>query len=313
MGLSVFPNWPPMYLDAKRRDDRQPADGDLLYRASTESQVALCPARVETPTVASERMFFGTVQHALIEGALAGAPLPDPSDVMRIADDLLQWDRPGETIADLMGEHLGNWLGEQLSMLVAWSVWFEQQTDLRIIETEVSMIAPIIPHPMIVSSYGVEVGRPAGAQVWLGGTPDAIAEHLPTGGLIGLDWKTSGSMWKQKKADGSRQDDAYAWLYEYIQGRFIEDWWFVVGDRNQGLWQALATKATRLSADSTIHTIERQMRMLTSGLPLIHTPNDGFGGRGWHCKPEYCGNWNACGGRRLGDEFDDLTREGNGW
>lgn len=293
MTMPMYPDWPQMYLDAAHPDGITPEPGDRLFRVSAEASMALCPARQEVRTVTNEKMFFGTVCHAMIEQRPDGLWTPEEIEVL--ADGLLAEERPEDTIRGLMGGDTDDWFAELDGMHRAWRWWWESQTEVEIIRQEGSLIAPL------------------DGGVWLGGTPDAIGRHIPTGQTLGLDWKTSGSMWQQGKADGTRQDDLYAYLAQRVHGERIDGWWFVIGDRSKGVWKALPTAVTADSVLSAVTVVGRMAAYLDSGLPLVHTPFDGFGKRGWHCKPDYCENWNRCGGRFLGDEWDGAVRAEGMW
>jgi hypothetical protein len=105
------------------------------------------------------------------------------------------------------------------------------------------------------------------------------------------------------------QDKLYAVLVEHNEpSAQINQGLFVVGDRSNGKWHEHPTLITQASKDAALWRAYHMIRDQILGT-WNYTPLDGFGKRGWHCKPQYCGVWDKCEARKTGDEFENMPQE----
>lgn len=279
-------------------------ENDFVFRQSTTSNMDLCggrgvgtlPDAVQIPP--SEAMFGGTGIHFVIE---------------TLTDQLL---------AGVGGELRTDWLLDHLSRMAE-----EEGFDLRSRFTNQTALAEWVIHVRDMGYAWLEqwgtpnwhlleqaivredkLYRPLGydskgkTRIWLSGHPDLALDDEIT------DWKTSSRNWQAGKAQGAVQDDIYAALVDWNFGTDIRKGRFVVGDRAKGVWVEHFTNITPASKEAAIQRAWIHADSLINET-WSYTPTNTFGKRGWHCKPQYCSQWDACPFKALGDEWDDMPQE----
>lgn len=289
----------------------QPHEDDFVIRQSAVSNGELCGGRnglaLDQPqTPPSEAMFGGTAIHLVVDHLIDNImdPGTHPMDHESIFSEL----------ADLAQEKDGFDLASRFSSPAIMQGWVEhcigmgnQWLEDWGIPNMATIEQAIVREDQLFMPLGLVTVNPGGSgergvRVWLSGHPD-----LATPDLI-VDWKTSSRAWAKGKAQAAIQDDLYALLVEHNYPDVeIFNGLFVVGNRATGRWDSHPTRITQASKEAALHRAFLQGQQLLLGT-WTYSPLDGFGKRGWHCKPEYCGSWDVCPARRIGDDYETDTQ-----
>ncbi len=153
------------------------------------------------------------------------------------------------------------------------------------------------------------LGNAERGNVFLKGTADLVLEDRL------MDWKTSGRAWKQAKADFSVQASLYMPLHKQTLGLEIKKFDFWVYNRQARQWNVMRTKRTIAQIDSALDTALQYGRQIEAGVyPCTPVPEASFNkGRGWYCKPKFCGAWNICKAKYLNDDFNEKEKAVRSW
>ena len=288
----------------------EPAEGDFVTRQSTVSNMDLCGGRNGLPlqhnlpdAPPSEAMFSGTSIHLVVDHLI--------DNTMGIASP---WDLSHDVFGDelqVLAQEKDNFrLRPCFSSQGVWNGWVDHILDMGHkwleqwgIPNWATIEQAIVREDKLYRPLGIvyDYSTTKSTRCWVSGHPD-----LATADMI-VDWKTSSRNWQKGKAQGAVQDDIYAALVEWnFPNVTINQGLFVVGDRGKGTWHEHPTLITQASKEAALDRALAHARDLLLGTWNL-TPNDNFGKRGWHCKPQFCGAWNVCTARKLGDEFENVA------
>jgi len=286
-----------------------PQEGDFVVRQSTFSNMDLCGGRTglaqdldlaDAPP--SEAMFGGTGIHLVIDNLIDNlfTPYSWMMNSVEFEDRLIELaqEKDGFDLRSRFssGPVMRGWVEGLLDM---GHKWLEQWGEPNLATIEQALVR----EDKLYRPLGLVIVNGTSRRCWVSGHPD-----LATPSEI-VDWKTSSRDWQKGKAQGQIQDDIYATLVEWAYPEAqINQGLFVVGDRSKGTWREHHTLVTEASKKAALDRALNHCRDLLMGTYNM-TPLDNFGKRGWHCKPQYCGAWDACTSRYLGDEFDILPQE----
>jgi hypothetical protein len=325
--MQVKRDWPIQY-QAVRAEPTWPWHGqvsverDLFLRSSTYGSAELCPGRVRHANddgfqgEASEAMFFGTVCHELCgnEAVEGDAVYRTWSQVWEKALALAERDHLD--LASKMPSGMESlWCTEALGLLASWRQWWAtfraSHPQVTVLLGERPMVAPLTSGGERDLPYRFDDG----SRVWLGGTADLIVNLIDRTGKpwnVGFDWKVTGRGWKASKAPGHYQHHFYNHLAQAQYGIEVPHWSYLVANRAKRCWDEHRV----ISTPAAVDTVMRRTRGLVA---MIDSPDGWYthrdhlnGGRGWWCSPTYCGGWNICPARMLGDDKDNLVAPPSG-
>lgn len=286
----------------------EPAEGALVFGPSTLNDWLLCNYRVLFKNHplhdnrSNEPPAFGTGMHALIEGTLRdGVAVYTPEEALEVWKTAMLENHYGaEDITEYAPENV---LIQKAHELVrGHSSWVEkfwlpvgQHMDALIIEQRIERPLGRIRKEI----NDTQVDR----EVWISGAADFVATHPSGTGALGMDWKTAGRGWKRGKADSNTQHIIYGWLAEVLLDIPVVEGMYVVYNRQKEEWTwddkriiltpQMRQAALKMAWDAAVG-MDAQIGVAS---PMTR---GGFGdGRGWHCKPQYCPAWNACGFRHM--------------
>jgi hypothetical protein len=311
--------WPDQYKHALNQYlDKHPVLDDpqvahRLLRCSSVSSADLCPGRVVQATAedfdhrTAEPMFFGTVAHHLNERFMLGKPTPLSRIAVWTAAEECAQDDGFDSFLSLLpaGDQRQAWVDELLNAHMlwrqAWGAWCGQWATVTTAVVEQPLVTPIV--------------RSLFTQWWLGGTPDLVVNCTTKTGepvVYGLDWKTANRGWAAGKAQASPQHKLYSHLLLTNGLPAPTAWSYLVYNRQSKRWDEHPVISTAAAVAAVLNACDGLTFMVTDEVPW-YTPRGNDGKRGWHCTPEYCGAWELCPGRFLGDDKDTLHRVGSGW
>lgn len=293
------------------------ADDALIFSQSTVSSLELSPCRWYYGThqgiklEPSEAMFFGTVEHAIVEAFITGKinhfELISPQTAQKIAYEVAEED--GIDLDEKMPDRARRaaWFLELAEAAQAWyhQYWTEIGRDLDIISVEEQFAMNLGQYPAPKAEFGGETGP---REVWfVTGGIDLV--HNAPGTIDGtqpvmVDWKTAGRGWSVGQGTGNQQKEAYAMLYENKYGVLPVAMTFAVYNRMKHSWSPYPAKITRQSVDAYRLRLEGWINYMLNPFHLC-TPSDGKR-RGWWAKPDYNDVIDRCPScRHLGDEWDN--------
>lgn len=296
------------YTSARHKgmDDALQADphpDDMVVRVSSGSQADLCLGRLHHRGEAghndhaSEAVVFGTVQHRLVEHQVSHPDEPPSfSLASTLADDV--GNEEGLNIPALLGESLWPWLGQQVDLAAAWRQWARSNLGFPIPEGVLPERA--LRAPLCTSDEG--------RTVWLAGTPDLIWPERARG----IDWKTANRGWPPSRAAAQNQQYAYAWLAREVLGLDLRFWSYVVANRAKMAWESFEVPVSQSGIDGYLARMVALVRCLERGTVNYHPKSGQVGKRGWWCSPLYCGSWDVCPARFLGDGLDRMKADTSG-
>ena len=266
---------------------------DTLIRQSTIGQMQLCPGRVkwvdhpEYLGMLSEPLVFGTLVHEIISSHLIAGEVQEKM--------LLSMD---EWIEEILVEQY-DWTLKKVPLIrdffseiaVAYRTWMENVLPTL----DLTKTAVIEERQLMYLGPG-HLGN-----IFLHGTADIVFTDLI------MDWKTSGRAWKQAKADFSIQASLYMPLHKQTLDLSIQDFWFWVLNRSQGVWTLLKTHRTIDQINAALATAyEYGLQIEAKAFPCTPVPEASFNKqRGWYCKPKFCSAWNVCDSKYMNDGFNE--------
>ena len=282
-------NWKELPYEMPEYDESQ----DTLIRQSTIGQMQLCPGRVkwvdhpEYLSMLSEPLVFGTLVHEIIANHLLEGKL---QETMLLSMDV--W------IEKILVEDY-DWSLKKVPLVrdffseiaVAYRSW-------------VTHVEPTLDSTKIIAVEERQLmylGPGKTGQIFLHGTADLVFSDLL------MDWKTSGRAWKQVKADFSIQASLYMPLHKQTLDLSIQDFWFWVFNRSQGVWSLFKTKRTVAQIDSALETAYQYGRQIEAkAFPCTPVPEASFNKkRGWYCQPKFCSAWNVCDSKFMNDGVNE--------
>lgn len=287
-----------------------PAEDALIFGPSTLNDWLLCNYRVlfkNHPLYdnrSNEPPAFGTGMHALIEGTLN-----DGVAAYNVDTALERWKEA------MLTNHYG---AEDITTYAPEAVLIQKAHELvrghaLWVERFWEPVGQHLDAHLIEVRIGAPLGRlPSGRQVWISGQADLVASH-PTqqGAALGIDWKTAGRGWKRGKAESNTQHIIYSWLAELLLDVPVVEAMYVVYDRQkeEWTWDDKRIMLTPQMRQAVLKMAWDAAVCMDAGVGVASPmTRGGFGdGRGWHCKPQYCPAWNACGFRHMIE--DDVAQQ----
>jgi hypothetical protein len=264
-------------------------DGDSMLRVTTVGQADMCFARSAAPFgEPSEFMFRGSVVHRLIEFGVKGSAYPSPGAILALAYELAAEDN-FDLDTRLPQEGRAAWIAGVGGMYAAWRTYWA---------TVATGAAPLLVEQRLAA--------PMGDGLWLAGTPDALFQ-FPNGAIVGLDWKSSWKGWPPNRASTQSQHYGYRWLLRQHGLPMPDAWWYCVGNFSKGDWQSYQVHLSDSGEAGFMARAQGVAKATALGVRL-YTPK-AERGRAWWCSPAYCGAWDECPGRYLGDDKDHMTRD----
>jgi hypothetical protein len=276
-------------------------DDDYLMRVSTVGQADHCPGRLTAEGEPSESMVFGTLVHALIAHQLR-----EPNTTIgRGAASALSLEIESEEDIGNFEDRLGGpekwtaWLDEAINLASGWRTWARSNLNWPI-------VGAIVEQQMVTRICEL----PTGKTLWLGGTADCILPHLG----LGMDIKTTqGKGWYQGRADAQAQTHAYSWLAKAVLDVELSTFRYVVGNRTTGEWKHYDVPISMAAQGGFLARLVAVARALEADTLTYH-PQGADGRRNWYCSAQWCGAWDNCPARFLGDGKDsELALPGSGW
>lgn len=271
-----------------------------LIRQSTIGQFQLCAKRVEYDgqpghlAMVSEPLAFGTCMHYLAEqDIISGAPRLD------LLMNMNEW------VDEILREQY-DWTIDQVpnprdffeKLSIAYRTWRRQvRPNLR-------------GTPLAVEEeWFLELGEGNNGPIWLKGTADVV---YPTR-LV--DFKTSNSKWTQDKADVSIQASLYMALARQALDVKINKFTFWTYYRRSNEWTPYTTTRTSAQIDAALRTAhDYGLQHEAKIYPATPVPESSFvKKRGWYCSARFCGAWNICTAKFLGDGVEEDEEATRSW
>jgi hypothetical protein len=294
----------------------------LIVSQSTFSSLELSPCRWYygpyrgQKLEPSEQMFYGTVEHAIIESYLLGETnhwqLISPQSAEAIGRAVAEED--GIDLDEKMPfeDRRASWFMDLADAAQQWyhDWWIPIGKHLKLLEVERQYAMKLGDYPHLSRSLG---GDGQYLPVWfVTGGIDAVFEDPETGLPHPHDWKTSGRGWSGAQGSALGQKEAYAILYQDVHGVLPEEHTFVVYDRSRRSWKSHVGRITPESVAGYRARMDGWVRYMLDPFHLC-TPTDGKQ-RGWWAKPDWNDVWDRCPSCRwLGDEFDSKESKVKSW
>lgn len=281
----------------------EPGDHDLVISPSSLNSWFLCNYRILYKDEdwfdnrSNEPPAWGTGMHRLIADHIRGVDPPKTAGVTmeRWIDECLNHDIHPENIVDYADRAVLLRLAGE--MLTGFELWVKDYW-----EPHGSRMETLILEERVTRPLGT---LPNGRRVWVSGQADFVGK-IGEGSALGVDWKTAGRGWKRGKAESNVQHTVYAWLAEKLIEERVVSSTYVVYNRQKSEWTwkdkiILLTPAMR---DATLRSMWDMAVSIDAGTGVASPmTRGGFGdGRGWHCKPQYCGAWNGCEFKHMIDD-----------
>lgn len=290
---------PPLILDAPS----ELTEDAIIVRQSTIGSMELCPARVGyemqglsiQPT--GDAITFGQVVHSLCEDHLLNGPQPvQPKHlderIERILVEQYDWDI----------SRVKNYKQYRRNVVEAYRLWTFQVYE-HFLADEIKGNRRFYVEQDLYWRFS--------DRVWGRGTPDLATKYSM------WDFKTTNAAfkWNQEKADTNFQATYYLALHNLTFGKDwqLDKFRFVVYDRKNNDWNVLDTSRTKEQMASALLIAEQYGYQIQAGVFPATPFKEEYGKvkQGWYCSAKWCGAWNACAYKGIGqrDTSEEAVRE----
>lgn len=262
-------------------------DDTIIVRQSTIGQLQLCGKRVEYKDQegflepVSEALCFGSCLHYLIGEDLTRNEIP-----LDLLANMEEWvERLLVTDYDWTLARVPNYPEFLENLRVGYRSWRE-------------VVRPLLGVPVAIEELMyVPLGEYKGRNIVLQGTPDFVEGEWLN------DWKTSGRNWAQAKADASIQASLYPSLVKQTHGVSIRKFRFYVYNTAKRTWTRLETSRSVQQVNGAMATAYDWGKVLAERTFVAQpVPEASFDKkRGWYCKAEWCGAFNICAFKYVGN------------